>query len=257
MLASQEHRGGWLHYLEPFSLAHATTALGFGALMLFTIVAGVQALHAGREPAYRRGLAAFIGLWQAASIVWWLLPRNLDWSRSLPLQLCDLAGPIAAIALFTQRRWARVLLFYWGLGLCSQAFVTPVNHSGPASLHYWFFWVNHAQIVGAALYDIIVLRYRPTLRDGIFAFGSTLVYAAVVLPLDLAFGWNYGYLGRELAQPGTLIEWLGPWPWRLAALGGIVALLFALMTVAFPLGARLRTLVNARSRGRSTAPGPR
>src|SRR5205085_885108 len=57
--------------------------------------------------------------------VYVLLPWMWNVSYSLPLQLCDLAWITAVYALWTRRRWAHALLYYWGLTLSSQAFITP------------------------------------------------------------------------------------------------------------------------------------
>ncbi|HKV19290.1 MAG TPA: TIGR02206 family membrane protein, partial [Mycobacterium sp.] len=46
---------------------------------------------------------------------------RLDIQTSVPLQLCDIAEIVAAYALWTQRHWAFVLTYYWGLFLSSQA----------------------------------------------------------------------------------------------------------------------------------------
>jgi uncharacterized membrane protein YwaF len=37
----------------------------------------------------------------------------------------------------------------------------------------------------------------------------------------VAFGWNYGFVGPGKAGAPTLVDKLGPWPWRLAPLSGL------------------------------------
>ena len=63
-------------------------------------------------------VAAFI-----VALVYKLIRPNLD--TSVPLQLCDVAELTAAYALWSQRHWAFVLTYYWGLVLSSQALITP------------------------------------------------------------------------------------------------------------------------------------
>ncbi|MFG0258989.1 MAG: hypothetical protein ACF8LK_01445, partial [Phycisphaerales bacterium JB041] len=77
--------------------------------------------------------------WQAMAVVWYLLPRNFDWYESLPLHLCDLAAWVAPLALLTQRRWLRSLLYFWGIGLSTQAFFTPVVDGGHGDIRFWLF----------------------------------------------------------------------------------------------------------------------
>jgi hypothetical integral membrane protein (TIGR02206 family) len=59
----------------------------------------------------------------AVALVYKLIRPLID--GSVPLQLCDLAEITAAYALWSQRHWAFVLTYYWGLVLSSQALITP------------------------------------------------------------------------------------------------------------------------------------
>src|SRR5438045_205288 len=49
-----------------------------------------------------------------------------DWTVALPLQSCDLAGLLVIPALLTRSRLLRTILYYWAIGLCTEAFITPV-----------------------------------------------------------------------------------------------------------------------------------
>jgi Integral membrane protein (intg_mem_TP0381) len=62
-------------------------------------------------------------------------------AHSVPLQLCDLAELAAAYALWSQRKWAFTLAYYWGLPLSSQALITPdLNAPDFPSHSFLTFW---------------------------------------------------------------------------------------------------------------------
>ncbi len=83
---------------------------------------------------------------------------NRDLQTSIPLQLCDVAELIAALALWTQRHWAFVLTYYWCLVLSSQALITPdvgtPKEGSPDFPNHLFltFFVLHVLVVWAAIY---------------------------------------------------------------------------------------------------------
>ena len=172
---------------------------------------------------------AFTLLWQAGSVIWWVAPMDFT-SDVLPLHVCDIAAWVAPLALWTQVRWARSWLYFWAIGLSTQAFVTPVLRDGFATPHFWLFWVGHLQIVGSAIYDVVVLGYRPKIRDLAVVVTISLVYGAIVMALNLTFGWNYAYIGNRAPESPTLVDHLGPWPFRVLPL---VTLAFSAMALAW------------------------
>ncbi len=87
--------------------------------------------------------------------------------------------------------------------------------------------------MASAVYDITVLGFRPDWRDVRRVIIVSLAYVAVVTPVNLALGTNYGFIGNP--PPGKpippFIDAMGPWPGRalivmaLATIGFILALL--------------------------------
>src|ERR1700722_11112232 len=69
-----------------------------------------------------RVLAGLTAAVYGAALVYKLVPPTIN---SVPLQLSDLAPVAAAYALWSQRQWAFALTYYWGLGLSTQALMTP------------------------------------------------------------------------------------------------------------------------------------
>lgn len=151
-----------------------------------------------------------------------------------------MAGFVAPIALLTGRRWARALLYFWGLGLSTQAFITPTLTVGPDHTHYWVFWMAHLAIVGSALYELMVTGFRPDARDLARSLAISWAYVILIAAFDRLTGFNYVFVGPGEAQPGTLVALLGPWPWRVGVMLLLGSLIFVLMWGAWPLGRALR-----------------
>ncbi|HSH08266.1 MAG TPA: hypothetical protein VLA41_11440 [Burkholderiales bacterium] len=74
----------------------------------------------------------------------------------------------------------------------------------------------------------------------LLTLAAAALYVAAVLPIDLAFGWNYGFVGPSKPGVRSIVDFLGPWPWRLAPIVAIAAAAMALAQLPWTLAARLR-----------------
>ena len=212
----------------PYSWLHLVAVCGCLAVIAGLVLAG-RGLGDARQTGMRRILGVFgIAYWLSYN-VWW--NRNgIDVTTGLPLQICDINGVIAPLALFTLKRWLRATLYFWAFALTTQAFIQPALQFGPANPIFWWFWAQHTIILGYAAYDLAVLGFRPDWRDCGRACVSGAIYLAIVVPLDLWLGADYGYLGDlppEKIPP--FVAALGPWPARAVI---VVALAAAAFVVA-------------------------
>jgi hypothetical integral membrane protein (TIGR02206 family) len=150
--------------------------------------------------------------------------------HSLPLQLSDLAGYVSAYALWSYRRWACTLMYYWGLTLSTQALVTPALR-GPdfPDVEFLAFWIIHLVVIWAAVYLTWGRRIGPTWRGFRFTVLVTLCWAAAMLVFNHFVGTNYGFLNAKPAQ-SSLLDLMGPWPWYLIPEFTLVIGAWALMT---------------------------
>ena len=90
------------------------------------------------------------------------------WSvhASLPLALCNLALPVAAVACWWPSWYLAVeLTYFWGLAGALQAVVTPDLTAGFPQLEFFEFVVGHLGVVIAALYLVCLLYTSPSPRD--------------------------------------------------------------------------------------------
>jgi len=213
---------------------------GLHALVLASILAlTAAAIAAGRRARDARPVERAVGWAYAAAwlttYAFLLFPPLHDPAKTYPLQLCHLAALSSAALLVTRREWLRPLVHFWGLALSTQALVTPSLTEGPATYAFWFFWTTHGLILGTALYDVFARGYRPDWGGYRIACAGATAYGAMVLPLDLAFGWNYGFVGPSKPEVRTLVDALGPWPQRLALIVGIVAVAMAALMLPWTL----------------------
>jgi hypothetical integral membrane protein (TIGR02206 family) len=153
-----------------------------------------------------------------------------DIGHSVPLQLCDLAELTAAYALWTHRKWAFALTYYWGLPLSSQALITPDLHAPDFPNHdFVTFFALHLLVVWAAIYLTWGNRMRPDWRSYRFAVITTLTWAAFTFVFNTIARSDYGFLNRKPAN-GSVLNFLGPWPFYVLAEIVIVGVVWALMT---------------------------
>lgn len=222
----------------PYSGLHLLSVAACFAMIAALVLLG-RRLSATTEPRLRWAMALFAFMvWGAYNIAWnW---KGIDPQNGLPLHICDIGGLLAPLALLTLNRWLRATLYFWAMALTSQAFIQPTLTYGPTSFLFWCFWIAHTIIFGYAIYDLAVLRFRPDWSDFGRASVVTLGYVAVVLPIDVSFGANYGYVGNPALAKDIppFVAALGPWPERVVIIAGLVGLAFLLALLPWRLRAR-------------------
>lgn len=138
-------------------------------------------------------------------------PAEWDLQTSLPLQLCDWAWLVAAIALWTRSRLAATITYLWGLTLTTQAVFTPALATAFPGLRWWMFWALHLMVVWAAIHVVWGMKLHPTWTTYWQAVVITLAWLFGTLVFNLVVGTNYGYLNGKPVQRSAL-DLLGPWP---------------------------------------------
>jgi hypothetical integral membrane protein (TIGR02206 family) len=152
-----------------------------------------------------------------------------DVKGSLPLQICDFAWVAVAWALLTRHRVALALTYYWGLTLSLQAMVQPTLDDAFPDPNFFAFWGKHVLLVWGAVYATLSLRQGPDWRGYRQAVAATSVWVAGVMCLNPLLGSNYGYFNAK--PDGTVLDYLGPWPWYVLAEVVIVLVGWALITL--------------------------
>lgn len=211
-------------------IRHWPSALLWIGIMIAVVFAGRAAQRRSPEDEERfRKRLVIVG----TSFWFWTQGyfANAPLWEALPLHVCDFGGAIATLALLSERRWIRGVLYFWALGLTTNAFITPVNEHAFPHPRWWTFWGGHSYIILAALYDLFVRRYRPTGADLSRVALFSIIYVTSVFAINEIFkdhGFNYAYIGRKDDQP-SFIGLLGEWPLRVVWMCSLVAVGFIIL----------------------------
>jgi hypothetical integral membrane protein (TIGR02206 family) len=177
---------------------------------------------------FGRALAVLIIAVFGVALLYKLIQPSI--ASSVPLQLCDVAELTAAYALWSRRKRAFALSYYWGLPLSSQALITP-DLNGPDFPGHSFltFFGLHLLVVWTAIYLTWGCGMRPGWRSYRFAVITTLAWGAFTFAFNTIARSDYGYLNRKPLN-ASLLDFLGHWPFYVLAEVVIVGVVWALMT---------------------------
>lgn len=222
--------------LEAFSIPHLV-AMGIILMLCIALFACRTAFK--NERSKRRFsyiLAAFITFQQASIYIWYTISGEWSAEVTLPLQLSDLSLFLSIAVLLTKQQFLSELLYYWGMGGVTQAILTPDigSYTYPHFVFYQFF-VSHGVILLVCIYMIAVEKFRPSPRSVLRTFLIINLYAILILPVNQLTGGNYLFLSRKPIG-GSLLDFLGPWPWYLLSLEAVALLLFTLLYLPFAPG---------------------
>jgi len=213
---------------------HLGALAGIAAAIVVLVVAARK-----RPGAWIRVLAVVLVL---DEVSWWVYlaaggGEPGQRAQPLPLQLCDVAIFIAALALLTRHPLLVEVSYFWGLAGTIQALFTPDLPQHFPSYPYWQYYIAHGGVVAAALILVVGLRIRP--RPWAFArvAGLTVAYAALGGIVDAVTGADYMYL-RSKPLAATALDWMGPWPWYILSATVVGVLLLAMLDAPFRLRAR-------------------
>ena len=197
-----------------------------------------------RRPGLARSLALTIAvtlvLNRSMALAWGIHMGTLTrWQDALPMHLCDWASFAVIIALVWRGQLAYELAYLWGLAGTFQAVLTPdLAYTFPNPFFIGFF-VDHCGIIVSALFLTWGLGMRP--RPGAVwrVWGWTQVYVVCAGTVDFLGRANYGYLAHK-PEHGSLLDFLGPWPWYIGVLEGLTLVFFTAFYAPFWLADRGR-----------------
>ncbi len=164
---------------------------------------------------------------------------GLQGSYSLPMQLCDWVAVACVITLFHPNALASEIAYFWGSAGTFQAVLTPDLAQGFPSWRFFEFFWGHGVALLAIVFIIAARSFRPRPKSVLRMTIALNVYGLCALALDLAFGWNYGYLLHKPVE-SSLFDFLGPWPWYLASIEVIGIISFWLLDLPWKISDRRR-----------------
>ena len=160
--------------------------------------------------------------------------------QNLPLHLCHLSLILGAITLLFRNFPAYEVAYFWALGGAIPAILMPdVEYTFPHPFFLLFF-CGHGLELACISFATFVFGFRPRLASVGKAIAATAVLAALVFPINYILDANYLYLRHKPAQP-SVIDLMGPWPWYILGLAGLVVLLALLSYMPVALQNHLKS----------------
>lgn len=225
-----------LNGYEPFtlfSIGHTISLL----LIVFIAILLYQFRRELRTPTankwFRYSLAAVLVISDLTLHAWLISTERWTLDYALPLQLCSISLYCSIIMLINKNYTIFEFTYLIGLGGAIQALLTPdLGHYTYPHFRTFQFFIAHGAIVLACIFMIFVEKYKPTLRSLWRAFLMLNVLSLVVGIMNWLTGGNYMFLARK-PQGASLLDLLGPWPWYIISLEGVVVLSFFLFFSPF------------------------
>ena len=146
--------------------------------------------------------------------------------------LCSISLIVTIVLLWTGNKELYPFVFYAGIGGAIQAIATPVLDLNFPHFRFFHFFYTHFGIILTALYFTWVKGYRPTFKGVI----QTMITLNVLLPflfaINLLVEGNYMFL-REKPKGGSLLDFLGPYPWYILVLEFVAFIIFSSLWLLF------------------------
>jgi hypothetical integral membrane protein (TIGR02206 family) len=219
-----------------FGPDHLGAVAALAVLGAWLVVQGRR--HGPASPWVRRARWALAGILSVNLAVWHVRAVVLgEWAadEGLPLHLCDAAILVTAVALIRPRPLGFEVAYLWCLGGTLQGVITPNILEGFPSYRYFQFFITHGGLVVAAVFLAACCDLKPR-RGALWRVALLTNGWAVVAALgNAASGGNYMHL-RYPPPTGSLLDYLGPWPWYLLATEVLMIALFALLLLPFRCG---------------------
>jgi hypothetical integral membrane protein (TIGR02206 family) len=164
--------------------------------------------------------------------IWLFQAGRWHVSNSLPLELCSISLVMTIVLLWTGNKHVYDLVFYAGIGGAIQAVATPVLDMNFPHFRYFHFFYTHIGIVVTALYFAWVKGYRPTFKGIIKTMVALNVLLPIVFAINVFLQGNYMFL-RMKPTNGSLLDFLGPYPWYILSLEIVAILIFIILWLLF------------------------
>jgi len=166
-------------------------------------------------------------------IVWSILTGDWSMEYSLPLQLCEVLTFLLAYMLISENYTAFELAYFITFGGALQAIATPDLYYPFPHYRFFNFFLSHGLMFIAIFYMIIVNGYRPRFISIWKTMLGLNVYMIILIPVNILTHGNYMFLCDKPID-GSILDFLGPWPWYLASLeiAGLVLLMLCYLPFA-------------------------
>src|SRR5690625_3251302 len=185
---------------------------------------------------YRKQIRLFIGTLLILSRlnldIWYVLTGTWSVQQALPIELCSIASLAVGIMLLTKNRFLFETFYFIGIAGAIQSFITLDLFFGfPPFRFLQLLFINFLLILVPYIMFWLYL-YKITFFSLINAFLTIYLIAAIVFIIILLIDANYMFLIHK-PRSTSLLDILGPYPYYLIALEGIVIIVFFILYLPF------------------------
>ena len=163
--------------------------------------------------------------------------NNFDPKLDLPFFLCRFMALILPFVFYTRNRLWLGILYFWVMAGTLNAILTPDLIEGPGHREYNLYWIYHLMLVVTMIYGVFVYKFKINWRDYKNAVVATILFTVFSAGVNFVLKANYNYLS-EKPKVASLLDYLGPWPWYIAAVYGIMFFLFLLALLPYLIKSR-------------------
>ncbi|TQR20306.1 TIGR02206 family membrane protein [Psychrobacillus vulpis] len=157
-----------------------------------------------------------------------------EWSirESMPFHLCSFSLFISILLLWTGNKYFYDFVFFAGFGGALQAVLTPsIVVNFPDFRFIQFFYV-HIGIILTAFYIVWMKGYVPTFRGVLQTMIALNVLFPFIFAINILVQGNYMFL-RAKPINGSLLDFLGPYPWYIFTLEFVAFFIFVAIWLIF------------------------
>jgi len=151
--------------------------------------------------------------------------------ENLPIGVCGWAAIFCSFMLVGKNRTLFDISYFWLLSGSIFALLTPtpLTYTGPTRFRYYQFWAEHTLGYVAIFYMIFVHGIRPTVKSAVKSYIA--LWCMVLLAYwvnSMIPGANYLYMARPEAAPSVLDILPPNFLLRVAVMGAVITLMYAL-----------------------------
>ncbi|MEH7504813.1 TIGR02206 family membrane protein [Neobacillus drentensis] len=226
---------------EMFSASH------FVIISIFLLVSVCLFLFRDRLKAtiWRRteiGVAISLIIMETTYHIWMLLNGSWYVSHAIPLELCSVSLILTVVLLLSKKKIIYEILLFTALLGATQALFTPsLNYDFPHFRFFHFFY-THLLEIWVPLYFTWAKGYRPTIWSVLKLCIFLNVLMPIIMLINKLVNGNYMFLSHK-PDSASLLDVLGPYPWYILSLEGLLIGLSLIVWLIFREKAAKKTEV--------------
>ncbi|MDQ1146643.1 putative integral membrane protein (TIGR02206 family) [Bacillus sp. SORGH_AS 510] len=163
---------------------------------------------------------------------WMITNGSWNVSHAIPLELCSISLMLTIVLLLTRLKIIYEILLFTALLGASQALLTPLLNYDFPHFRFFHFFYTHLMIIWVPLYFTWVQGYRPTIWSVVKLFVFLNVLMPFIMFINKLVGGNYMFLSHK-PDSASLLDVLGPYPWYILSLEGLLISLSLVVWVIF------------------------